>query len=252
MYNETPSLSQLSNVCQAIDALQMQCGTPDLKAWISTFSEVSYNYHAKIFDFNTSVSYWSRYKPVMEETRRGNGKFIRTYENQKYWGRFNPEISFGLRPWKEYLILKFSGGYQCHLSYGNNYRHVHNSFYHSESIIGNFKNVSLALMNYKGSMHFFGETADENETLHVVDFTYNAGKMSFGAMMFSPFTKTYNRNTHNYSELASCEHTWYSNKIQGLVMLKFSYNLRWGDESKSSSKRINNEDSDSGILKGGK
>ncbi len=252
MYNETPSLSQLSNVCQAIDALQMQCGNPDLEAWISTFSEISYNYNAKIFDLNASASYWSRHNPVMEETRRENGQFIRTYDNQQFWSRFRPEISLGLRPWKDYLILKVSGGLNQFLSVGNTYRHTFSSFYHTEQVTFNYKKMSLSFINYVNPYWFFGETAEAEESLHLLDFTYSTEKFSVGAMMFSPFTKTYKRNSQNFSEFAPREHEWYSNKIQGLVMLKFAYNLRWGEASKASSKRINNEDSDSGILKGGK
>jgi hypothetical protein len=59
-------------------------------------------------------------------------------------------------------------------------------------------------------------------------------------------------NSQNFSESAPREHEWFSNQIQGLVMLKFSYNLRWGEASKASSKQINNEDNNSGILQGGK
>ncbi|NLO70113.1 MAG: hypothetical protein GX102_04055 [Porphyromonadaceae bacterium] len=252
MYNETPSLSQLSNVCQAIDSYQRQCGNPDLKASLATYSEISYNYNAKIFDINAEAGYWSRHKPVMEETRREGGQFIRTYDNQKFWGRFNTEFSGSLRPWENYINIRLTAGYYNTLSEGNTYRHTLGSFYHQENIIFNYKKMSLSLMNYKGATYLFGESADDNESIHIIDFTYNADKFSVGASMFSPFTKTYKRNNQNFSEYAPRQHEWYSNQIQGLFMLKFAYNLRWGEAGKASSKRINNEDNDSGILQGGK
>ena len=252
LYNQTPSLSQLSHVSQAIDLLQIQRGNPNLKAWISTYSEINYSYSSKIIDLNAEAGYLSRSKPVMEETLRENDKFIRTFDNQRYWGRAHSEISLGIRPWKDYIIIKLTGGYYNFLSEGNTYRHIYNDFSHSEQITLNYKGMALTFQNYKNAHWLMGETAEANESLHLVDFTYNNEKFSVGCMMFSPFAKTYKRDTEQLSAYAPRRHEWYSNEIQGLFMLKFSYNLRWGEAHKASAKRINNADNDSGILQGGK
>ena len=252
LYNQTPSLSQLSHVSQEIDLLQIQRGNPDLKASISSYSEINYSFNSKYFDINAEAGYWARRKPVMEETLRENGKFIRTFDNQKYWGRAHSELSVGLKPIKEYIIIRLTGGYYSFLSEGNTYRHTYNDFSHNEQITLNYKGMSLTFNNYKGAHWFFGESAEAEESLHMLYFTYNAKKFSVGCMMFSPFAKTYKRDSEEFSAYAPRRHEWYSNEIQGLFMLKFSYNLRWGEAHKSSGKRINNTDNDSGILQGGK
>ena len=250
--NRTPSLSQLSSVCQPIDSLHKQCGNPNLKSWLNSLTAVEYSYNAKTFDISAKAEYQYMHKPVMEEKIRENGFFIHTYDNQKSWQRAGVELSVAYRPFGEYVVLNVTGGYSHFLSNGNRYRHPYDDFYHSENISLNYKRFSFTFMHYRGQRWFFGEGYEADETLHIIDLTYTHPKFSAGVSVFNPFTKTYKRDAENFSEIASRQHTWYSNQVQGLAMLKFSYNLRWGEEYKSSRRKLNNADSESGILSGGK
>lgn len=250
--NRTPSLSQLSSVCQPIDSLQKQCGNPNLKSWFNSLTAVEYSYNAKAFNIKAKAEYQYMHKPVMEEKIRENGIFIHTYDNQKSWQRAGVELSVGYRPFGEYLMLNVTGGYSHFLSNGNRYRHAYNDFYHSENISLNYKHFSFTFMHYRGQNWFFGEGYEAAETIHIIDLTYTHPKFSAGISVFNPFTKTYKRDSENFSEIAPHQHTWYSNQVQGLAMLKLSYNLRWGEEYKSSRRKLNNTDSESGILSGGK
>ncbi len=250
--NRTPSLSQLSAVCQPIDSLQKQCGNPNLKSWLSSLSRIEYSYSVKKIDFNAKAEYQYMHKPVMSEKFRENGLFVYTYNNQKSWQRAGVELSAGYRPFGEYVVLNLTGGYSRYLSNGNSYRHTYNDFYHSETISVNYKRLSFTFMNQRGQKWFFGEEYDANESLHLVDLTYTHPKFSTGITVFNPFTKNYKRDSENFSGIAPRQHTWYSNRIQGLTMLKFSYNLRWGEEYRSARRKLNNSDSESGIMSGGK
>ncbi len=250
--NRTPSLSQLSAVYQPIDSLQQQCGNPNLKSWLNLLSALEYSYNAKKFNLNAKAEYQYMHKPVMGEKNRENGTFVHTYNNQKSWQRAGAELSVGYRPFGNYIVLNVTGGYSHFVSNGNSYRHTFNDFYHSEMIALNYNRFTFTFMNQRGQNWFFGEEYNANETIHLVDLTYTHPKFSTGITVLNPFTKTYKRDGENFSELAPRQHTWYSNNIQGLVMLKFSYNLRWGEEYKSARRKINNTDSESGIMSGGK
>lgn len=252
IYNRTPSLSQLSAVCQPIDSLQKQCGNPLLKSWINSHSSIEYSYNAKTFNFNVKANYLYMHKPVMSEKTRENGLFIHTFNNQKSLQCTDMELSIGYRPFGEFLMLNATAVYAHYLSVGNRYRHTFNNFYHSETVSFNYRHLSLSLINQRGGKWFFGEEYNANETIHLFDLTYTHPKFSTGITVINPFTKTYKRDTENFSEIAPREHTWYSNKIQGLALLKFSYNFRWGEEYKSVRRKINNSDSESGIMSGGK
>lgn len=250
--NRTPSLSQLSSVCQPIDSLQKQCGNPNLKSWLNSQNTLEYSFSAKKIDINAKAEYQYMHKPVMGEKIRENGLFISTYNNQKSWQRAGVELSVGYRPFGQYVVLNLTGGYTHYLSNGNRYRHNYDDFYHSEMISLNYKRLSFTFINQHGQNWFFGEEFDANESIHFIDLTYTHPKFSTGITVLNPFTKTYKRDSENFSEFAPRQHTWYSNKVQGLAMLKFAYNLRWGEEYKSARRRLNNTDSESGILSGGK
>lgn len=250
--NRTPSLSQLSAVCQPIDSLQKQCGNPNLKSWINSTNTLEYSLNAKTFNLNAKAGYQYMHKPVMSEKIRENGLFVHTYNNQKSWQRAGLELSASYRPFGEFLVLNLTGGYSHFISDGNNYRHIFDNFYHSEMISLNYKRMSLSIINQQGEKWFFGEEYSANESIHVLNFTYTHPKFSAGVGVINPFTKTYKRDSENFSKIAPRQHTWYSNEIQGMVMLNFSYNLRWGEEYKSARRKISNTDSESGIMSGGK
>lgn len=251
--NRTPSLSQLSAVCQAIDSLQKQCGNPNLKSWITSQTTLNCAYNSKLFDINAEAQYQYMHKPVMSEKLRDkDGIFVHSYDNQKYWRRINFELSAGCRPFGDYLSLQVTAGHTRYVSAGNRYLHRYNDFYHTENIILNYKRLTLSFMNQRAIHRFFGEETEAMESIHIVDFTYTHPRFSAGIMVFNPFTKTYQRDSENFSSVAPRQHTWYSNKVQGLTIVKFAYNLRWGEEYKSTRKRISNSDSESGILSGGK
>ncbi len=250
--NRTPSLSQLSAVCQPIDSLQQQCGNPSLKPWLDSFSAMEYSLNTKTLNLNAKAMYQRMHRPVMGEKIRENGFFVHTFDNQKSWQHTGFELSVGYRPFGDYLVLNVTGGYSRFISIGNHYRHTFNDFYHSETIALNYKRFVLTFMYQRGKKWFFGEEYDANETIHLLDLTYTHPKFSTGFIIFNPFTKNYKRDSENFSGIAPRRHTWYSNRVQGLVLLKFAYNLRWGEEYKSARRRLNNSDSESGILSGGK
>lgn len=83
IYSSAPSLSDLSNVEQSIDSLQIRRGNSNLKPVMVYTNSLNYDIRKGIFSGSLFLGHWYRNKPIMEETRVENNKFIRTNDNQK-------------------------------------------------------------------------------------------------------------------------------------------------------------------------
>lgn len=83
MYSTAPSLSDLNDVEQIIDSLQIRRGNPNLKPVLSYTNSLNYNYRKGLFSGNLNVEHYYYHKPIMEETILEGDKFIRTVDNQR-------------------------------------------------------------------------------------------------------------------------------------------------------------------------
>ena len=71
-------------------------------------------------------------------------------------------------------------------------------------------------------------------------------------MILNPFTKRYEQGVDNLSALAPNRQLAHSTQLSQIVMLNVSFNLVFGKQHNSGRKKINNNDTDSGILSGTK
>ena len=71
-------------------------------------------------------------------------------------------------------------------------------------------------------------------------------------MVLNPFTKRYEQSVENLSSLAPNNQYAYSTQLGQIFILNLSFNLDFGKQRHSGGKRINNSDTDSGILSGTK
>jgi len=248
---DTPSLSDLSNVSQLIDSLQIRRGNPDLKishAWSHYFQS---DWTIGLFDINAGVYYMYQGNPVMEETLRENNKFIRTTFNQKSWQKVNPELNVQFGPIKNILTLNLTGGVNYYDSKGRDYRHYYTNWYCRGSVTASYKNLTTVFMFHSHENNFYGETLDYGENFHVLSLKYTYKAMSFGVIAFNPFASrnSYNRPTENWSKFAPSKNTWYLRESSRLFIASFSWDINFGKKYNASQKQINNSDTDSGTLK---
>ena len=82
--------------------------------------------------------------------------------------------------------------------------------------------------------------------------TYNKGKWGIQAMMVNPFTDDYHQGVENVSKLAPNKQLAFSKNFTRMFMLNVSLNLNFGKQNSLASKRIENADTDTGILSGSK
>ena len=247
-----PSLSALSNVEQAMDAYQVRRGNPNLNSVTYFTNRISASYRNKWMNLDLSTRYSYDDKPIMEETIYEDGKFVRTYDNQRGLHRLMLQASLQLRPFKEYLSINLTPYLNRYISQGNAYLHTHSNWGFRGSIVGMYKHwVFMADMNT--SYHDLeGETITKGEAIHSIALGYNKEKWALQMMVMNPFTRDYHQGRENVSKLAPSRQLAFSRDLCPMFMLNVSFNLSFGKQKQMASKRIDNSDTDAGILSGTK
>ena len=247
-----PSLSAMSDVEQGMDAYQVRRGNPNLKSATYFTNRFSASYRNKWMNVDVSARYSYDDKPIMEETLYEGRMFIRTYANQKGLHRLMCQTSIQIRPFKEYLSISLNPFFNRYISQGNNYLHTHSNWGFRGSIVGMYKHwVFMADMNT--SYHDLeGETITKGETYHTIALGYNKEKWAVQMLVWNPFTDDYHQGIENVSKLAPNKQLAFSKDFTRMVMLNVSFNLSFGKQKQMARKRIENSDTDAGILSGAK
>ena len=252
MSGYSPSLSDLSNVAQDIDIYQIRRGNPNLQSVTFVSNSLTASWKCKYVNIELFGRYSYDHKPIMEETTFENNRFIRTMANQRGFHRLNLQSTIQIFPWKEHIMIKLNPFFNRYISLGNNYTHTHSNFGFRGSIVGMYKNW-IVMAEMSTSQHdLWGETLSRGEALHSIAVGYNHDKFSIQGMILNPFTKRYEQGVDNLSSLAPNRQLAYSTQLSQIVMLNLSFNLGFGKQVNSGRKKINNNDTDSGILSGTK
>jgi hypothetical protein len=249
IFNITPSLANLSTVEQYIDTLRLTRGNPNLKANINYQTGLTFSWEKSLFGIYYDASY--RYSPdaVMEEVFRENDLFVSTFENQKNWQKLNTELTLKIKPIQNMLTFSLAGGVNRYWSNGNNYSHNHTNFYYRATIMFMYKRFMAYFSSNNAYNNLWGETLSGGENMQQFLVNYNQGKFSVGAGVMSPFSNKYKRETENMNVYSPYKSYGYINNLSRMIMINFSWNFDFGRKAKSGNKRINNADSDTGIMR---
>lgn len=248
----TPSLSDLNNISQVIDSFQIRKGNPELKSVKYFSNDFTMSWYGKKLGVEFFIRYSYDHKPVMENTYLENGKFIRTTDNHKSFHRLNLQTSIQILPYKEYLLIKIIPFMNRYISNGNTYTHTYTNWGIRGSLMAMYKNWALTADMNSSNQILWGETITKEEKSHSINVGYNKDKWSMSIGVLNPFTKRYEMEIENKSSLAPYLQKAYSTKLNPLFIMNFTVNLDFGRSYKAKEKRVNNEDSDSGILSGKK
>lgn len=247
-----PSLSDLNDISQEMDKYQIRKGNPDLKSVTFYTNTLSASWQSRY----VSVDLFGRYsyddKPIMENTYFEDGRFARTTENHKGFHRINLETSVQIRPYKEYISIKITPFLNRYISYGNSYTNTHTNIGLRGSLMAMYKNWALMAEMNTSNHTLWGETITKDEKLHTLMVGYNTEKWSLSAGVINPFTKTYRQEVENLSESAPYRQFAFSKNMRQFFMVNASFTLDFGKKRHNQGKRINNGDTDTGILSGSK
>lgn len=248
----TPALSDMNNVEQLIDSLQMRRGNPNLKMSTVYNNTLNVDYHKGLFSGSLYVLYQYQQKPNMEETLREGKLFVRTFANQQSWQKLNPELTIKVGPIKDILSLSLTTGINYFDSQGNNYHHTYTNWYYRASAMASYKNWSayFEIQNHRND--FYGETLNYGENYNMVNVTYRLKQLNIGVMCFNPFSNNYKVGSENFSSLAPSRNWVYMKESSRMFALTLSWNFSFGRKYESAERRLHNEDSNAGTLKSGK
>lgn len=247
-----PSLSELNNVEQAIDSLQIRRGNPNLKAVKFFANTLTASWNKGIFGLELFARYSYDHKPIMESVFLENGKVIRTNDNQKRFHRINTQASFRLQPFKDYISLNVVPFFNRYISEGNDYTHTHSNWGVRGSLMGMYKQWSM-MADFNTSNHsLWGETLNKGERSHSILAGYNTEKWSLSGGVLNPFSKRYEQETLNLSTLAPNKQLAYSDKLSPIFIINLSINLNFGRGYNAGYKKLDNKDTETGILSGKK
>lgn len=254
MSGYAPSLADLSDVTQAMDLYQVRRGTPALHSVTYYTQSLMASWRSRYVNVELFGRYSYDDNPMMEETLwdGDGGMFVRTTANQRGFHRLNLQATVQVMPFKEYIAIRLTPFFNRYISLGNGYTHTHSNPGFRGSIMGMYKNWSMMIEMNTSYYTLWGETLQKEEKLHSIAVGYNTEKWGVQMMLMNPFTKRYEQSMENRSQLAPYNQVAYSNDFKRMVMVNVSFNLDFGKQHNAAGKRINNSDTDTGILSGNK
>lgn len=251
--NNAPSIAYLNDVEQNIDNLQIRRGNPTLKAFRSTIQDFNAAFNTGICSIDALVSYTYEKNPIMESVLYEGGMFVHTYENQKSFQHLAAEVTFKIKPWKEYISLSVTPGISRYISTGNHYLHTYTLKELRINLDASYKNWLLSFMTITPPNRYaYGEQLMKGELMHTLMIGYKQPAWSVMAGIHNPFMKTYRSKNENWSALNPVKSDIHSTNMSNTFVVKVNFNLNFGRQYKSANKTIQNMDTDSGILQGTK
>lgn len=243
-----PSLSELSAVEQLTDSLQSQRGNPNLKPYSYYRNTLRLNYSKGKWDIGVRGQYNYRDNAIMEEILRENNKFVHTYANHPHYSN----LIFGLdaRVGMLWNFLQLSGSIESvstH-SHGRDYDHTRNSIGWEAGAAFMYKNFTAMVEYRKSSDYFFGEYLATGEEAHRIQLQYRWKRLNMGLLMFNPFQKDYKREEANWNKYAGYSYHYHIDDVARMICVTLSWNMNFGRDYKSGSKKIQNKDTDTGVL----
>ncbi len=251
IYYDTPDLSDLSNVEQLIDSLQIRRGNPNLKETRKYSSSLFYEYRNGLFNGNLNLAYQYNHHPMMEETYREGNKFVLTTLNQPSYQSVNTEMELKVGPIKDILNLSLTSGMNYYDSKGIDYHHYYTNWYYRAELSAMYKKFMLMFQMQNHQNYFYGETLSWGESYHIMMVNYKIKpNMNIGIMALNPFVSNYRRPSENRNQYVSSHQCMYLDKGMRIFCATFSWNISFGRKYKSVEQRIDNEDTKTGTLKG--
>lgn len=252
MSGYSPSLSDLSDVSQEMDAYQVRRGNPGLHSVTFYTNSLSASWRNRYVNVELSGRYSYDDNPIMEETTFEDNKFVRTFANQQGFHRLNVQATVQMFPFRDYIQVRLTPFFNRYISNGKDYTHTHSNWGFRGSIMAMYKNWGMMIDMNTSYHELWGETITKGERLHSIAVGYNTEKWGIQAMFMNPFTKRYEQGVDNLSRLAPYKQIAYSDDFRRMVMINVSFNLDFGKQRGISGRRINNSDTDTGILSGSK
>ena len=255
----SPSLASLSAVTQGIDTYQARRGNPELKTVTYCSNSLTVSWQSKPVSIDLYTRYSYDHHPTMGETLLEDNTIVRTEDNQRGFHRLCIDGTLRLRPFcnstsevGKSVSITLIPFFNRYISQGKQYTHTHSNIGLRGGMMAMWHHWLISA-DVKTSRHdLWGENLKYEEATHTAVVGYRTQRWSMNLIMINPFVKHYNQKQEDLSRLAPNRRLAYSDDVSRTLMLNVSLNLNFGKQHKQTDKRINNDDTDAGILKGTK
>ncbi len=250
--NLLPDLSQLSDVEQTLDNYQILKGNPNLRPVTEYKTRFTLDYRKSFISTALNISYSYRNHPIMDESFQRESNFIRTYNNQTSWQKFNSEYEIRLNLLRGAFTFRGAVGFDYYDSKAPVYHHSFSNFYGiiNTTLAYKFCALTFDLTTHRPSL--LGETLILGEDLHDIALTYFKKNYSISLAMNNPFLNNYKIGSKNFNKQAPYQNYQYINETSKMFLVKWTWNLDLGRNYKAGKQRLQNEDNDSGVVKSNK
>lgn len=252
MHGNNPSLSNMSDVEQPIDSLQVLRGNPALRTYSTHTFSLDIDYGSPALRTGLAMAYSLADSPVMEQTTYDDARalFVRGYDNQRRFETLNADIYANIFLFSGHLNFYLNGGISHHISTGNAYRHRRNVLYYTSLIQATMGRFDLSGLFVCQQDEFYGETLKERNRYNMFTLSYKPSKdMRVGVGIQNPFGEWETATTRRLSALAASEQRAHFPALTRSVIFTFSWNVSFGRQYREMRKRIENSDKEDGILK---
>ena len=246
--SRNPSLADISAADQLIDSLQIKRGNPDLDTYMQYALKYRLNFNKGKVNIGFSNNFYYYDRPLMQHIYRENGKFVQSYANHRRGQSMNTGINFRIGPFWDMLTLSGDFSFNQRWVHGINYTHTNRNIGGELTAMFSYKNFTSFLYYQHQGDSFWGETLSEGQKLHMVSVSYRIKNVNLGLRMFNPFKKDHSQMTQNFNQYAGYTDEYHIDDVARMILVTASWNFSFGRDYKSKSKRMNNSDSDSGVM----
>jgi hypothetical protein len=247
----TPSISMLSETPVWLDNKYVFRGNSNLKPYRThSFLAGSY-YNISQFTFTMNLSYNNSPDAVLPYFKNGNDAVLQTYDNMNKSEQYQGVAVVSCYPFKsKVLLLKLTGMLTKYKVDGIDFNWTHNSGRLISNIQLNWEKFGVDLFYQTSSKAITGQLLRKLPAAAYGEFHYRPTKgMTMGIGWRYPFFDAYKEGTETHpAALVHSISTTSTKDYANMVYFRFSYNFSFGRNTKTSQKKINNEDTDSGIL----
>lgn len=252
IWGGNPSLGDLNNVEQAVDSLQIRRGNPNLKSYLDYGGNIAFGYNKGIIGIDVYAQYKYLRKPVMESIIFEDGFFVRLPENQKSYQHFSTEATIKIRPLKEYITISLTPGINYYKSHGHTYKHTYTNPYFRINIDAMYKNFIMNFWATTANDWFYGEAMYQGEAFQTFALGYKQPNYSIMLGAMNPWGMDYKTKNESWSNLYSSKSQLVGDNLTPLFFVRFSFNINFGRQFNGNGRRLNNTDTDSGLMTGSK
>ncbi|MCR5076774.1 MAG: outer membrane beta-barrel protein [Prevotella sp.] len=250
---QIPSLSDLTDVRQALDTIQIVTGNPQLRTYNVYDQSLSYSYSVGKVMAMMTATYAYHHRPIMESLSVEEGKLLIGQDNQRSYQVLGVAPMIAIRGidcfgFKNFLTLSLELGYNRYWSSGKSYRHIYNNFYYNALFSLNYKEFALMGQMRKNRDYLLGETVYKGENMTVLMAVWNHKRLQLGAGILFPFVNNYRTGKERLSAIAPYQSWTYARESGNLFLLRLNYHFEFGKAYHAKERRVNNRDTEDGIL----